>query len=284
MNCWCGMDGVGACLRCQRRLCADHALRGGIIPSGRDGLLWSRSAYKYTDILVSAGIPTDFGTGESAEGLVSKLQQMPPNLRPLFQYPGQRQAFNAALYDSSGVICEECRIDKACEAADAIPQPTAPALKAGESQRLRDATVAYLLGDIVALASMASDEALKDALFRDLIHLAREKAERFQVPVEWKVMPGNERYTGEVLATEEAFHVVDVTGVTGYDPNWGVVYGPSPRHMNRHGQWGPPAPKPVETGLFFKKRAFRGSWSDEPPQPELHHVLKRAAELLAPAA
>jgi hypothetical protein len=31
------------------------------------------------------------------------------------------------------------------------------------------------------------------------------------------------------------------------------------------------------------ERVLRMSWSDEPPQPGLDNILKRAAELLAPA-
>jgi hypothetical protein len=146
---------------------------------------------------------------------------------------------------ASGVICLDCRVDGAFRAASATPQPTAPSLETGGSQRLREAAAAYLLGDALAWDSMKSDAALKDVLFQDLIHLAREKAERVQVPVEWEVIRRNRTSAasissspwieGEVRATEEVFHVVDVTkGKMDYNGNYHPES--SPRCMNRYGQ------------------------------------------------
>lgn len=255
MTCACGMDSVGACLVCGARLCADHALRGG-----------------------------------STLNASTQSQK--------FQFPVQQQAFLEAL-NKPGVICRNCRVNSACRAAGATPQPTVPVLGVGGSQRLRDAVAAYLLGDAVAWQEMASDAALKDALFQDLIHLAREKAERFQTPVEWETWYHVRHYNspyrwhrGKVLATEEAFHVVDVTVAVGtHYYTLQTMYKNSPQYMNRHGQWKSvdPVPETVKTGLLErlwsgKRRVLRVSWSDKPPQPGLDNVLKRAAELLAPAS
>ena len=156
------------------------------------------------------------------------------------------------------------------------------------SQRLRDAAAAYLLGDMVAWDSMESDAAAKDALLQDLIHLAREKAERVQIPVEWEATEAMLN-PGKVLAIEEVFHVVTVSVL---NPNYdGVAYIHKLQYMNRHGQWGSIhryyselETVTVKTGWFSKKKVFRMSWSDEPPQPGLDNILKRAAELLTPAA
>lgn len=273
MTCACGMDSVGTCLVCGTRLCAEHALRRserGVLES----LVWNH-----------------LGVHDLNGAFPNNLQRVRADLRPLFRFPAQRQAFLTSLR-GSGVICGNCRFNGAFEAAGAAPQPTAPALGAGGSQRLRDATADYLLGDAVAWDSMESDAALKDALFQDLIHLAREKAERFHVPVEWEAVwyssPPNSRWiTGEVRATEEVFHAVYVMASAGYDT---IDYFPVPQYINRHGQWEPilplswRSPETVKTGWFSdEERVLRAKWSDEPPQPGLDNVLKRAAELLTPA-
>ncbi len=300
MTCACGMDSVGTCLVCGVRLCPEHTLRG----PGLDliHLVRNQLGVSWEHLLHHGIFPID-------------LNGVRSDLRPLFRFSAQRQAFCTALR-KSGVICWNCRVNSACRAAGATPQPTAPALGAGGSQRLRDAAASYILGDQVAWDSMASNAALKDALFQDLIHLARKKAKRLQAPMEWEAVPyvphfrdhssGPHVNMGKVLATEEVFYVVDATGSTTFRP-WdgdGPVtnYFPIPLYMNRHGQWGkfkwengklmPPArPKVVtiETGLLErlwsgKRMVFRVSWSDTPPQPGLGNILKRAAELLAPAA
>ncbi len=157
----------------------------------------------------------------------------------------------------TGVVCKSCRVNGAFEAARAAPRPTAPKLLPGGSQRLRDAVAAYLLGDIVAWDLMESDAALKDTLFRDLIHLAREKAERFHVPVEWEAKyhsapPGGKSFwsKGEVRATEEVFHAVYVMASEGYST---INYRPVPQYMNRHGQCGP-------IGLPFRVIVKKAGW------------------------
>ncbi len=273
MSCACGMDSVGTCLVCGARLCPEHALRG--------------STNDFGGLVRTLGVSLqDLPRGNSPGTFPISLNGVRSDLRPLFRFPAQRKAFLTGL-GGSGVICGDCRINGACAAAGATPQPTAPALEAGGSQRLRDAAAAYLLGDMVAWDSMASDAAVKDALFQDLIHLARERAERVQVPVEWDDNYYGVR-RGEVRATEEVFHVVDVTVYEGISiASEEPTYRSSPQYMNRYGQWGPirhSDPETVKTGWFSKEQVFRASWSDKPPQPELLNVLKRAAELLAPAA
>lgn len=276
MTCACGMDSVGTCLVCRARLCADHALRGSALEL--DDLVRNHLGVSSRDLRFGA--------------FPISLNGVRSDLRPLFRFPAQRQAFYNGLVNS-GVICWNCRVNGACEAAGATPQPTAPALVAGGSQRLRAAVAAYLLGDAVTWDSMASDAAVKDTLLQDLVYLAREKAERIHVPVEWEARGWNPWHLGKVRATEEVFHVVDVTVYAGVDYNDSARYETSPRYMNRHGQW-------CDQGGYFRssnqvivkkrgwfspeERVFRASWSDEPPQPGLQDILKRAAELLAPAA
>lgn len=278
MTCACGMDSVGTCLVCGARLCPEHALRG--------------SEYGYLNNQVRAlGLGVDwqylFGTSFiSLDGVRS-------DLRPLFRFSAQREAFATAL-NRSGVICGDCRVNGACKVAGAT-QPTAPTLEAGGSQQLRDAVAAYLLDDMLAWDSMESDAAVKDALFQDLIHLAREKAERLQVPVEWEAESNYDPYLrgsrwtpGKVRTTEEAFYVVDtlryMTTLT-QDSGPSQIYDDVLWYMNIYGQWGTPYSKSelemAKTGLF--KRVFRVSWLDKPPRPKLGNILKRAAELLAPA-
>lgn len=287
------MDSVGACIRCQRRLCANHAIRGMGIPTNRSAAISvevGNGRPEFNDALSSVRIPIDFGTREIAKRLAVKLEEMPSDLRPLFRYQEQRQAFNDAFYDMSGVICRDCRLNGGLEAARSA-QILPPALLPGGSQQLRDAAVAYQLGDLQAYLEMSSD-----VLFPDLVRLVLEREAPVRTPVEWEPNWTSWGYRpGKVRATEDLYRVLDITVFrTDYDVNYYEAL--SPLYMNPHGQWvvasddrdGKPVFNTEEVvvqkkGWFREEqRVLRVRLSSKPPTIPLDDILRRSAELLAP--
>jgi len=263
VSCACGMDSVGTCLLCKDRLCTTHALRGEESPA-LTRAIWDSGIWP---------IPPD-------DAFQVHLSDIQSSLRPFFRFRDQRRAFTATLFNTAGVICCKCRIDAAFEAARSV-RCDVPVLRPGGSHPLRDAAVAWLLGDVMV------QEMSKEVLLHDLVRLARENGEVIRVAVEWEAehVMGASYRQGAVRATEDVYQVLDVMVQVsnGWDEG-----GPSlsPRFVNKHGQWGPIThslkPETVRRGLFSKEKILRASWTDV-PQANLTDAVRSAAKLLKPA-
>ena len=239
------MDSVGACIRCGKRLCAEHAQqakRGG--------------------------------------GPVRNLK------RPEFRYKKQIELFEAAISSSGTVICPGCRFKNGLEAARSVQiSNSQPTLLPGGSQRLRKATVTYLLREPQVSLDLSDLEAQHEVLFEDLIQLVREKETPVSVPVEWEAeqnprLPGEAYYPnrpayvpGKVRRTAEIFPVLSIGELEQpYEsPEEIVAY---TWYITPDGKWfkdlngrsqrpgassGPPMPPRFETTRMHKERAYSGN-------------------------
>ena len=305
------MDSVGGCIRCGKRLCAEHALRG-------NRFVVITEALRRTGV----GIPYQFYSEywPSASALAPHLNELRPDLRPLFRYEKQIKAFNEAIGDNSGVICLDCRYKAGLEAArSANVSPKKVSLAAGGSERLREATTAYLrsksVGDLQAELEDRRLEIPVQELLDDLVELAFEKLTPVNVPVEWEAVrytrspgdhynPNSPKYfQGKVRRTRGMYPVLSIGVLERHYNGEDIV--PYTWYITPDGKWfvdlnqsslspgasnSPPKTPQFKTtvmdeerGIFWKQRVVTGLIavpSGRPQNASMDEICSRAAALL----